>query len=300
LFGDSAVRRVRALTRRRRSDDRCRAVLLARCGNSKRSRLVARAPGNVAIRAVQETWDGRLDLASAFADQAEACARATGDPWRIAVAAYARALAAGDRRELRARVDRAAGLLEQAGNAYHLADLFHIAGYRALWSGDLDDAAEFLARATALNRQLDDPFQWMLVRAKSGLAALLRSDDDGAAAAFRETLELARELVVLPVAFEGLRGLAAIAASHGDLDRAARLYGAAGTHRYQEPEHAVDERVRDTFFAPARARQGTEAWDAAARAGATLGFGDAIAYALDDPQPQPHTAAASIPSGMGL
>ena len=38
------------------------------------------------------------------------------------------ALAAGDRRELRARVDRAASLLEQAGDAYHLADLFELRG----------------------------------------------------------------------------------------------------------------------------------------------------------------------------
>ena len=184
-------------------------------------------------RAVHETVNGRLDLASAFAEQADVCARATGDPWLIAVAAYARALAAGDRRELRARVDRAASLLEQAGDAYHLADLFYYAGYRALSSGDDDDAAEFLARAVALTRELDDPFLWMLVRGKWGLAALFTDDTAGAAAAFREALELARELVVLPVAFEGLRGLAAIAARHGDLDRAARLYGAAGAHRYE-------------------------------------------------------------------
>ena len=96
--------------------------------------LTATLPGTpirayvLRTRAIQETWNGRLDLASAFADQADACARATGDPWQIAVAAYAKALAAGDRRELRARVDRAASLLEQAGDAYHLADLFHIRG----------------------------------------------------------------------------------------------------------------------------------------------------------------------------
>ena len=89
-----------------------------------------------------------------------------------------------------------------------------------------------LARAVALTRELDDPFLWMLVRGMWGLAALFKDDTAGAAAAFREALELARELVVLPVAFEGLRGLAAVAVRHGDLDRAARLYGAAGAHRY--------------------------------------------------------------------
>jgi hypothetical protein len=225
-----------------------------------------------------------------------ACARATGDPGLIALAAYASALAAGDWRELRARVERAALLLEQAGDAFHLADLFHIAGYRALWSASDDDAAELLARAVALTRELDEPYLWMLVRGKWGLAALLRDDMAGAAAAFRELLELARELVVLPVAFEGLRGLAAVAAHRGDLDRAARLYGAAGMHRYAEPDHPVDVRVHDTFFAPARARYGTEAWDIAARAGAALDFRHAITYALGEPRPQ----AAAVPTSSGV
>ena len=164
-------------------------------------------------------------------------------------------------------------------------------------SGDDDDAAEFLARAVALTRELDDPFMSMLVRGKSGLAALFTDDTAGAAAAFREALELARELVVLPVALDGLRGLAAIAARHGDLDRAARLYGAAEAHRYGQPELPVDVRFRDTFIAPARVRHGAEAWDSAARAGAALGFHDAIADALGEPQPQP--AAVPMPTGVG-
>ena len=96
--------------------------------------LTATLPGTpirayvLRTRAIQETANGRLDLASAFADQADACARATGDPWLIAVAAYAKALAAGDRRELRARVDPAASLLEQAGDAYHPPTCFFTRG----------------------------------------------------------------------------------------------------------------------------------------------------------------------------
>jgi predicted ATPase len=265
--------------------------------------LTANLPGTpirayvLRTRAIHETFNGRLDLARALADQADACARATGDSWLIAVAAYAKALAAGDRRELRASVDGAAPLLEQAGDAYHLADLFYYAGNRALSSGSDEDAAELLARAIALTRELDDPFLWMLVRGKSGLAALFKGDTAGAAAAFGEALELARELVVLPVTFDGLRGLAAVAVRHGDLDRAARLYGAAGAHHYGEPENPVDVRVCDTFFAPARARHGTDAWDGAARAGATLDFHDAIAYALREPSQQ--DAAVAMPTGVG-
>jgi hypothetical protein len=112
----------------------------------------------------------------------------------------------------------------------------------------------------------------------------------------RERLELVRELVVLPMASEGLRGLAAVAACHGDLDRAARLHGAALVHRHGQPEFPADVQVHDTFIAPARARHGTDAWDDAARTGAALGFHDAIAYALDAPSPRP--AAIPMPTGV--
>ena len=88
-----------------------------------------------------------------------------------------------------------------------------------------------------------------------------------------------------------------VVAHHGDLDRAARLYGAAGMHRYVQPEHPVNVRVHDTFFAPAWARHGTEAWDIAARAGAALGFRHAITYALGEPRPQ--AAAVTTPFGVG-
>ena len=184
-------------------------------------------------------------------------------------------------------------MLEQTGDAYHLADLFESAGFRALWSQSDDDAAEFLARAVAVTRELDNPLEWMFVCGSSGLAALFRHDIAGATAAFREQLELARELVVLPAAYKGLDGLAALAALDGDPERAARLHGAAGAHRYGEPENPADVRVRDTFFAPARARHGSEAWDAAERAGSELGFRDAISYALGEPQ------AAAIPFSAG-
>src|SRR3954447_17601843 len=122
----------------------------------------------------------------------------------------------------------------------------------------------------------------------SGLAALFRDDTD-AVDAFRDQLELARELVVLPAAFEGLRALAANAPLHGELHRAARLYGAAEAFRYQQPD-SVDARIGDTVFALARARHGTEASDTAARAGAALRFRDPIA----DGEPDDHFGAAPL------
>ena len=85
------------------------------------------------------------------------------------------------------------------------------------------------------------------------------------------------------MAFEGLRGLAAVAAVDGDDKRAATLVGAADAHRYDKPEDPVEARLDGAFFEPARTRYGTDAWNAAAREGSALSFEDAIAYALEEP-----------------
>ena len=91
-------------------------------------------------------------------------------------------------------------------------------------------------------------------------------------------------MVVRPTVFEGLRGLAAVAVVGGDTKRAATLVGAAGAHRYGEPEDPVHARLDTAFFDPARTRHGADAWDATAREGSVLSFEDAIAYALQEPR----------------
>ena len=199
------------------------------------------------------------------------------------MAAYAYAMAAPGITELRARVDRAADLLDEVGNVYYLADLFAAAAYAALQMGGERDAKEFVDRATPATRALADPYQWMLLRGNFGLAALLTGDTDAARNAFREELKLCGELVHLPFVSEGLAGLGAVSAVRGDDDRAARLAGAAAAHRYGEPKDPVDARLDATFFQPARTRHGADAWDAAAREGSALSFEDAIAYALAEP-----------------
>ena len=147
------------------------------------------------------------------------------------MAAFAKAMAASSDAELRERVGRAASLLESVGNVYHLADLLSSAAYVALCLGSDRDAKEFADRAIPIARELDNPYTWMMLRGNFGLAALLTGDTDAARGAFREELELCRELVVRPFASEGLLGLAAVAAVDGDADRAARLAGAAAAHR---------------------------------------------------------------------
>ena len=225
----------------------------------------------------------RLDVADALADEALDWARAADDDWEIAGASCGKAIAASSVADLRERVETAASLLTDVGNVHELANLLTAAAYAALCLGSELDATVFAARATPITRTLDNRYTQMINSGNHGLAALLTGETDTALQAFREELTLCRETVVRPVAFEGLRGLAAIATVDGDVKRAATLVGAADTHRYDNAADPVGARLESTFFEPARTRYGPAAWNAGAREGRALTFEAAIAYALEEP-----------------
>jgi predicted ATPase/DNA-binding SARP family transcriptional activator len=226
---------------------------------------------------------GDLDVAATLADEALSLATAAEDDWATAMAAFAKARSASTIGALREQVDRAAALLDEAGNMFFLADLLAGSIYAALELGDDRHAKELVDRTTPLARALDDPYLWIMLRGNAGMAALLTGDTDTAHHAFRQELRLSRELVTPRFASEGLKGLAAVAAIRNDTHRAARLAGAAVTHRDDSPQDEVEARLHAAFIAPARTRHGPEAWDATARDGATLSFDDAIAYGLHEP-----------------
>jgi predicted ATPase/DNA-binding SARP family transcriptional activator len=234
------------------------------------------------LRARYTAYAGGYDVGAAIADEALELATAAEDDWAIAMAAYATAMAASTIVEMRERADRAASLLDEVGNVYHLAMLLAGSAYGELCLGSDRVAKDLVDRATPLACALDDPQLWANLHGNSGLTALLTGDTEAAQHAFCEQLGLCRELVAPRFAGEGLRGLAAVAAVRNDIERAARLAGAAAAHRDNAPQDEVDARLDATFIQPARRRQGADAWDAAARDGGTLSFDDAITYALQE------------------
>jgi predicted ATPase/DNA-binding SARP family transcriptional activator len=234
----------------------------------------------------------RLDVADAVADEALHWARVAGDKWEIAAASRGKAVAAASIGDLRDRVEEATALLRDAGNVDQLANLLTSAAYAALCLGSERDATDFAARATPLARALGTEFERMINSGNLGLAALLTGETGIASQAFREELTLCRDMVVRIVVGEGLRGLGAVAVVDGDDERAATLVGAADGHRYDRPEDPVDARLEAAFFGPARTRCGTDAWNTATRRGSALSFGDAIAFALDEPRRVDRRASA--------
>ena len=148
-----------------------------------------------------------------------------------------------------------------------LGQLFGNAAYDALTMGGDRDAREFADRAAPIVRDLDNPGTLMVLCGNTGLAALLTGDTEAARDAFREELELCRQLIALPIASEGLLGLAAVAVVDGDLSQAARLRGAAAAHGYGQQQDDVEVRLEAVFFATARTRHGADAWDTLVREG---------------------------------
>jgi hypothetical protein len=226
---------------------------------------------------------GRSDAADIAADEALQCATAAHDEWEIADSWRCKARAACNLPELGERVDRAALLLQDVGNVVRLGQLFADSAHSALAMGGDRQAREFADRAAPIVRDLDNAGIWMFrtVSGITGLAALLAGDTDAARDAFREELELCRQLIVLPIASDALLGLAAVAVVDGDLSHAARLRGAAAAHGYGQLQDDVPARLDAAFLAPARKRYGADAWDTAVREGAQLSVENAIAYALD-------------------
>jgi hypothetical protein len=145
------------------------------------------------------------------------------------------------------------------------------------------EAIAYLQRAIPLVLELHQPLLCGL-RGRLGCAALFTGDAGAAREAFRYELALSRDLVAVSFAPEALLGLAAVAAANDDLDRAARLTGAAAAHRRSSaPDDALLARLRVTFLEPARRRCGSDAWDAALETGEALSLDDAIAFAFAEP-----------------
>jgi hypothetical protein len=248
---------------------------------------IARALGDpVSLTQVLGARAGHLGHADAdgetraLVDEALTLADASGDEWEKAHVAAMMVMTASTLDELRDRVEHATRLLRRAGNAYTLALMLADAAYGALQLGGNTEALRFVTSAVPLARELNRSFVWLGVQASLGLAALFTYDIKTARAAFREELLLCREQAVLPLAYHGLAGGAALAALCGESRSSARLAGAASAHRYDHAQDAIDARLDAQFIASSRRSLGPEAWDSAFREGSRLSLDAAIGEAL--------------------
>ena len=182
---------------------------------------------------------GRLDRAEAAFGEALRTAVAAGSRMTTASALTGLALVYLDRgryEEAAARLDEALAVyreLEPAlvGGSQYVSGTYSRRGQIALAAGDLAGAARYLEEAERRQRALG--FAWGLSATLRYLGDLARArgDLDVALARYRESLELAQESGALARVANALDGVAGVAATQGQSERAARLLGAAAALR---------------------------------------------------------------------
>ena len=211
----------------------------------------------------------------ALAEEALANARIARDERLVAFAVMEAALARQSEQGAD-EVEQAAAVLWDIGGFRVLVMLYSSAAVNAIKAGDLKRALAWLDKALSLAREHEGPLMVCVVCGHLGLAALLMGDLDRARTAFAEHLELAQKHR-FGVAARGLAGLAAIEMRAGNLERAARLLGAATATGPWDADADVTEELEQKFFSPARARCGERRWREAYEAGVRLDFEQAIA-----------------------
>jgi predicted ATPase/DNA-binding SARP family transcriptional activator/DNA-binding CsgD family transcriptional regulator len=173
-------------------------------------------------------------------------------------------------------------LARELGGASMLGDLLISLGYEYLLEGDHERATALSEEAAQLYRERGSRSGLRYALDTLGWAAVLREDHAQAKALHEESLVLCEEMGDKVMGQGSLGGLACSAASKGEAQRAARLFGAAQAlreaagYRQTPRERALGE----PYLASARSRLNEAAWETAFAEGQAMSFGEAVEYAL--------------------
>jgi predicted ATPase/DNA-binding SARP family transcriptional activator len=218
----------------------------------------------------------------ALAEEALPHARKAGDEGLIADALSLRALSFRIV-DVDAEIAEIAALYRKVGDVHGLASLYNNASYAAIVQGSYERAAAYLDETLLAVERTGEPLRLMLAFGNLGLASLFMAEVDDAKAHFAEEIRLCCEHGLSWLASEGIAGLAAVAARQGEVERAARLLGAAESLANVFGDRA-GARLEQEFFSPARQQLGEGRWGAVHAEGARLSFDEAVRLALDPAQ----------------
>jgi hypothetical protein len=230
------------------------------------------------------SYNGDFAGGRALAEEALETARRVGDDVLVGGALTQLALATPRAHEALPLVLEGAALLRAAGAHHFAAGMLTSVGMAALREDEYALAEEAQAAALdAARADGGDAYTFGMVSGNVGLAALLAGRIEHALAAFGDELANARAHGFPGFDFEGLLGVAAVAAARGEDRRAAILQAVAwreSTRVLGEAEAPVYERVVRRFIAPARERLGEAAWEAAGAEARAMPVSEAVTYAL--------------------
>ena len=119
----------------------------------------------------------------------------------------------GDRAGAHACVEALTQIASATGTAYALGALAHAIGETALLEGDAESAAEQLARAVEIYRDVDVPFETAQVELRAGVALAAVGERDRALELLGDAYRRARKLRARPLAAEAANEVAALGES---------------------------------------------------------------------------------------
>jgi DNA-binding CsgD family transcriptional regulator/tetratricopeptide (TPR) repeat protein len=225
--------------------------------------------------------------------------RDADDKWRIADALLGLGSAIDyldDRERGKELYQEGIGLARELGYASTLARFLLSLGYALLLEGDYKRGAALNEEAIAVFREHGYKGGGLeLALDNLGWAALLQGDYDRARTSYQESLTLCKELGDKWTALESLEGMACIASSQREAERAARLFGAAAALREEvDSQHTPDEDAwREPYLVAARSRLDEASWEEAWAEGRAMSVEQAIDYALSQEKPVTPSSPAS-------
>jgi predicted ATPase/class 3 adenylate cyclase len=169
------------------------------------------------------------------------------------------------------------------GQTHSIAMLLFAQGHIARIKGDYNRAEALYRESLKAQRSLGNKWGIAVTLHGLGYVALAHGDIRAAATYFTDELKLFREQEDSSGIAMGLAGLAGVAAAQLQLQRAARLGGAADVLlQTAEPLEPEDRLAYDQTITTVRAQLDNAAFAAAWAAGRALTAEQAIAYALSD------------------
>jgi predicted ATPase/DNA-binding SARP family transcriptional activator len=228
---------------------------------------------------------GNFAAGRGVAEEALERARALADNQLVGAALAEVAMGTARATDAAPLAREAAARLREVGAVQIASAVLTTTGMGALREDEYEVATELQYEALEVALTADDPYSLAFVHGNLGLAALLGGRPQAARAAFRDELLGARAHGMATFYFEGLLGLAALAAAEGDNERAVVLDAAAWAlnERPVYPSEApVYDRITERFIMPARERLGHGASATAAATGRALNAHDALALALGE------------------
>ena len=173
-------------------------------------------------------------------------------------------------------------LFRQVGDRREVGTMLGNLGYAKLSTGHLDAARSHLRESLDIFRELNDRNGVVYETFNLGLAEYLSGSPGAAEAYFAESFDLARRMRVQASIAYALIGLAMTGSHDAEIDRSARLHGAADEALVAlgETLEPLEGRLRDLDCQRLRSVMGAAAFEAEFAAGRTLASEDVLTLAL--------------------